>query len=124
MVSKGPPSNSEAPCAVCQQESAEVMGSISVNCQNRQKNKEKRQMKGEAVVVRAFQGEPLICRVWEATAEKVYVCSEDNFAQLSAGDEGRSPVGVPREDVFCYDNTAINVVMQMWESDPSIWDRL
>jgi hypothetical protein len=59
-------------------------------------------MKGDKVIVRTFGNKAVVCRVWEADAQIVAVCSPQNYEALSRGDEGLWPVGFPREDVYRY----------------------
>lgn len=81
-------------------------------------------MRGDIVIVRAFRNEPLVRRVWEVTSQAVFICSEENFQALSAGEPGLWPVGFAREDVFCYDVDILNELTNKYESDPSLWQRL
>lgn len=81
-------------------------------------------MRGDIVIVRAHKNEPLARRVWEVTAQAVFICSEENFQVLSAEEPGLWPVGFKREDVFCYDGDILNKLTNKYESDPSLWERL
>lgn len=81
-------------------------------------------MRGEMVVVRAFGNEPLVRRVWKATPEAVFICDEENYQRLIAGKEGYWPVGFPKKDVFCYDATLVDKLIDNYESDLSLWDDL
>ncbi len=81
-------------------------------------------MRGDIVIVRAHKNEPLARRVWEVTDQAVFICSEENFQVLSAGEPGLWPVGFKREDVFCYDGDILNELTNKYESDPSLWKRL
>lgn len=74
-------------------------------------------MKGDIVLVRSFRDRPLIRRVWEVTSESVFICSEENYRNLSSGKEGLLPVGFPREYVYSY-NPKIDI------SKPILWDKL
>jgi len=59
-------------------------------------------MKGDKVVVLSSKDKLLIRRVWEATQDVVYICSEENYQTLSDGKQGLLPVGFPREFVYRY----------------------
>lgn len=52
-------------------------------------------MRGETVIVRAFKGVPLARRVWDIGERVVYITNE----------EGLTPIGFPKEDVFIYDES-------------------
>lgn len=81
-------------------------------------------MRGEMTIVRDFQGRALVRRVWALNSGTVYICSEENFQRLAAGLEGWSPVGFPRQDVFCYDPNMAQEVAEAGELGPSAWSRL
>jgi len=72
-------------------------------------------MRGDQVVVRAFGDEALVRRIWRATEGVVFIVSDQNFRTLLAGEEGLWPIGFRREDVFEYDEDAI----QELEAHPS-----
>jgi hypothetical protein len=80
-------------------------------------------MRGEQVIVRALGGEPLIRRVWEVFPDAIYICSEEGYEKLIAGD-GWMPVGFPREDVFRYDPSMMEALLENWHSDSTVWNRL
>lgn len=81
-------------------------------------------MKGEVVIVRAFGGEPLIRRVWEATNEAVFACSERCFEGLMAGLPELLPIGFPRYDVFEHDSALVDKLIERWQDDPALWEQL
>ena len=80
-------------------------------------------MQGEKVIVRAFGGEPLIRLIWEAGPEVVYICTEEGYKKLLAR-EVWIPVGFPREDVFSYDPTLVNELLERRPHETSVWERL
>jgi hypothetical protein len=80
-------------------------------------------MQGEKVIVRAFGGEPLIRLVWEAGPEVVYICTEEGYKKLMAREKW-IPLGFPQEDVFSYDPVLVDVLLEQWARDPSLWERL
>lgn len=81
-------------------------------------------MKGNTVVVRAFAGEPLVRRVWEATPEVVAVCREETYRALVKGEAGARVSYFDRADVFVFDAGLIETLGQNWYQEPSGWDRL
>jgi hypothetical protein len=60
-------------------------------------------MRGSLVIARAYNGEALVRRVWEAGSKLVWLSEESQFQQLSTGSTALIPVGFPVEDVFAYD---------------------
>jgi hypothetical protein len=72
-------------------------------------------MTNQTVIVRDFQGEPLVRKVWKVANQKVYVFAEGS---------GRSPIGFPREDVFSYDPKHLPEIEKNYRKNPSIWNRL
>jgi hypothetical protein len=81
-------------------------------------------MQGETVIVRAFRGRPRVLRIWETTPEAVFVCTEETYQRLASGEDEWLAIGVPREDVFCYDPSVVQELETSWQHDPSIWNRL
>jgi hypothetical protein len=79
---------------------------------------------GQRVFVRAFGGKILVRRVWEATPDVVYICSEDNYERLSKGLLGLWPVAFPREYVFRYDPTVARTLPDPAQNADLIWERL
>jgi hypothetical protein len=77
----------------------------------------------DTVIVRAYRGEPLARRVWEATPEAVYICTEERFQMLEARMRVWPATGFPREDVFVYDPALLEELQAHWQTDPSVWDR-
>lgn len=63
-------------------------------------------MQGKVVIVRAFGDELLVRKVWSVGQNLIYVTDEKNYDLLINGKEGVTPIGVPREDIFEYDETA------------------
>lgn len=81
-------------------------------------------MKGEFVIVQEFGGRPLIRRVWDATSEAVFVCSEERFNALSSGENTQYPIGFPRENVYEYDASKAVMLGSLWQVDPGIWQSM
>ncbi len=67
-------------------------------------------MRGNVVIIKDFQGELLIRRVWETTAKRVYITDEEGFRRLVAGDRSIAAIGFPKEDVFEYDEGAASAI--------------
>ena len=81
-------------------------------------------MRGDTVIVRAYRGEPLMRRVWDADTRLVYLCSERQFQGLWRGElRVLPPLGFPREDVFVYDAALLAELEERWQTDPTVWDR-
>jgi len=85
-------------------------------------------MFGETVLVREFGGRPVICKVWEVTREKVYICTEENFEILKAHKDkpfpsNRFPIGFPKEDVFRY-NPKRKAILDNWRNNPKFWEQM
>jgi hypothetical protein len=79
-------------------------------------------MNGQIVVVREYGGNPVICKIWSMTEEKVFVCTIDAFEKLVALGGNKFlpncfPVGFPKGDVFHFKP---NVDLQ----DPLLWSKL
>lgn len=79
-------------------------------------------MFGETVLVREIGDTPVVCRVWEVTTNRVYVCTEDAFNKLKEHKdepfpENCFPVAFPKEDVFHY-NSSVDM------ADPALWRKL
>jgi hypothetical protein len=80
-------------------------------------------MKGETIIVRAFRGRPLLRRVWEATPEVAYICTEERFQSLWRGEPDYPPSPFPRRDVFNYEPALFRELEANWQTDLSVWDR-
>ena len=81
-------------------------------------------MCGEIAVVRAFGDRLHIRRIWIVGLKVIYVCSEENFRRLAAGQEAYQPIAFPAEDVFRYDPAIIVGLMDNDVPNQSIWGRL
>lgn len=57
-------------------------------------------MKGQVVVAKEFNGNPIVRRVWTVGANTVFISDEQNFAKLAGGIPALEPVGFPIDDVF------------------------
>ena len=63
-------------------------------------------VRGQVVLVRGGEGQPLVRRVWDADDSEVTVCTEPAFHQLEGGDASAVTETVTKEDVFVYDREA------------------
>jgi hypothetical protein len=63
-------------------------------------------MRGQTVVVKEFNGLPLVVRIWEVRDSGVFIHSEEEFNRRMRGEKPLDPVGFPYEDVFEYDEAA------------------
>jgi hypothetical protein len=80
-------------------------------------------MRGEKVIVRAFDGEPLVRLIWEVSPKAVYICSEEGYQRLLAG-EPWIPIGFPKNDVFQYDPVIAERLKQIRRDDPAMWENV
>ena len=55
---------------------------------------------GDHVLLRAFGGQALVRRFWEAGERVAYVTDEDGFRALNANEPSDRLIGFPWEDVF------------------------
>lgn len=79
-------------------------------------------MRGELVIVRDFSGKALLRRVWNADERAVYITNDEQFERLLADEEALLPVGFPREDVFEYVPSVVELLGQ--EQELVDWSRL
>jgi len=91
--------------------------------QHAQSSEGSEKMRGEKVIVRAFDGEPLVRLIWDVAPKTVYICNEEGYQRLLAG-EPWMPIGFPRKDVFQYDPAVAERLTMNWRGDPSIWENL
>jgi hypothetical protein len=75
-------------------------------------------MRGDIVIVRTFNNEPRVVRVWEILDKVVAICSEENYLALMKGKKGLSPIGFPKKDVFRY------IANGSWRNDLEWWKHL
>lgn len=61
--------------------------------------------KGDKVIVRDYAGQALIRVLWGVGETCVYLCSEEQYAQLLSGDDSAPAIGFPKFDVFQYNET-------------------
>jgi hypothetical protein len=73
-------------------------------------------MKGTLVLIRGFEGRPMVRKVWDIGKAVVYVTDDKNYELLVNNAGGIAPIGVPKEDVFEYDEKVIkNPARIEWE---------
>lgn len=58
---------------------------------------------GETVVLKEFNGNPILGKVWSQVALGVLIHDEHNFAIRKSGGVALGPVWFPAEDVFSYE---------------------
>lgn len=63
-------------------------------------------MRGQLIVVKEFNGVPLVVRLWDFNDSGVFIHSEEEFNRRMNGEKPLDTVGFPFEDVFKYDNDA------------------
>lgn len=81
-------------------------------------------MQGDAVIVRAYGGVPLVRRVWDENERVVYITNDSRLKQMLAGDTEIWPVGFPREDVFKFDQELASQLETLCESGKWDWNKL
>lgn len=68
----------------------------------------------DRVIVRAFGGEPVALVEIGRTEKLVYVSSEKSLPRIERGES--QPVGVPKEDVFQFDQVTFDSLSESWVS--------
>jgi hypothetical protein len=63
--------------------------------------------RGEVVILREFNGNPIVGRVWACVPGAVLINDDQNFSLRERGELALGPVGFPVEDVFRYEEQAI-----------------
>lgn len=81
-------------------------------------------MAGEKVIVRDAAGRVLLRRVWKANERKVYITTEEIYADLTSGRPAPYPVGFPREDVFAFSASTQAAVEEGSRPTPAFWKSL
>lgn len=81
-------------------------------------------MSDNIAIMRGFRGEPFVVCVCGANRRVVLVTGEANYEMLKNGLSGASPIGVPRADVFCYNQELYQELLNHWQHDTTVWDRL
>ena len=71
-------------------------------------------MKGDKVIVRAYNNEAVACLVWDILGEIVLVVSEKNWSRLSCGEDGIVPVGFRQHDVYLFDEKLVQTNKRDW----------
>lgn len=82
-------------------------------------------MRGEFVMVRAFRGEPLIRRIWDADEDGAQIVSDERFKALVAGDESLFAIWFPKGDLFHFNPTVAKAIIQKFqENGEADWEQL
>jgi hypothetical protein len=63
-------------------------------------------MRGQLVVIKEFNGNLLVGRLWEISTYTAFIHSEEEWNKRMSGEKSLDPVGFPIEDVFIYDDYA------------------
>jgi hypothetical protein len=63
-------------------------------------------MKGQIVVVKEFNGNLLVRRLWEISTTCAFIHSDEEWRKRMNGEKSLDPVGFPIEDVYVYDDYA------------------
>lgn len=66
--------------------------------------------RGLRVIVRTYGDNPCIRKVLSATDTAVFVCREESYEAILAGERDSPMVGFPFEDVFQFDETAAAII--------------
>ena len=64
-------------------------------------------MRGDMVIVRSYNGKPLVREVWDSDEQGVYITDDLQFRLLTTGRDGLEPIRFPREDVSKYDQQLV-----------------
>ena len=81
-------------------------------------------MQGDYVIARSFGDVPIVRRVWKIDENAVYICTEERFNKLKAGNANLLLVGFPRKDVFVYDKKLLSELEVHFKTKPSLWNKL
>jgi hypothetical protein len=81
-------------------------------------------MEDKIAVMRGFRGKPSIVFVCGANRRVVLVTGKDNYDKLVSGQVAANPIGVPRADVFRYNQTTFQQLLDHWQDDGDVWDRV
>lgn len=64
-------------------------------------------MKGQLILLRDFDGGPLVRRLWSSDADRVYVCMSDDYDRLVNQQPAPSPTGFPKENAFQFEEALV-----------------
>jgi hypothetical protein len=59
-------------------------------------------MKGQIVVAKCFNGEPVLARIWDCDTNVVFIHNEEEYLKHSRGESSLEPIGFPVSDVYEY----------------------
>jgi hypothetical protein len=80
------------------------------------------------VIVRALGGEPARRILLSNTADAVFVCREEDYDAIVAGNRPAPMIGFPQDDVFECDEAVFAALADQWarqrNTDPSTWRQL
>lgn len=81
-------------------------------------------MRGTLVILRAYLGQPIVRKVWDANERVVYITNDEYFERLMAGADAPLPVGFPIDDVFQYDPELAGSLEILYQSGAWDWGKL
>lgn len=65
---------------------------------------------GLRVIARTYGDNPCIRKILSTTSTAVFVCCEESYEAILAGERESPMIGVPFEDVFQFDDTAAAII--------------
>ncbi|MEE9494380.1 MAG: hypothetical protein V3W04_13510 [Gammaproteobacteria bacterium] len=79
-----------------------------------------KKLRGTKVIVRDFLDRPFVRVLWAIGDKCIYICSDDQFADLLDGDTSAPAIGFPKKDVFIWDDSIESTL----SSEPFDWRKL
>ena len=81
-------------------------------------------MRGEYVIVRAYNDRPFLRRVWEFNKSIVFITDDSQYGLLEAGEKALEPLGCPRKDVFKHNPKLTPVMEKLFLTGKWDWNKL
>lgn len=81
-------------------------------------------MRGDLLIVKAYNGLPLIRRIWDEDEKAVYITDDTQLDFLLAGKNALLPVGFPREDAFKFDPELAANMETLYKNGKWDWNKL
>ena len=81
-------------------------------------------MSKDLVIIKTYNGTPLVRRVWEENESFIYITNDEQFKHLANGEEALEPVAFPRKDVFQYDPELASLMDKLLENGEWDWNKL
>lgn len=110
------PQNKSIPAACEARQISYQEGSVLLSAGHRRAdgpNWEAVGVRGDLILVRDDDGQPLVRRLWSSNRAAAYVCNVEQFELLSEGASSSAPVGFPWEDAFEFDEP---LVAALWDA--------